>query len=110
MKLMGIFLYSSHIFACLFFLVAKTEISDGVQNTWIQINHIQDVSWEYQYVTALYWGSVTTLTIGYGDILPTTNIERAYVILVALLSSIVFGFTISNIGQIFNNISELRKT
>lgn len=46
----------------------------------------------------MYWGSVTTLTIGYGDILPITNIERAYVILVALLSSIVFGFTITNIG------------
>lgn len=46
-KLMSIFLYSSHIFACLFFLVAKTEISDGVQNTWVQLNHIQDVAWEY---------------------------------------------------------------
>lgn len=34
-KLMSIFLYSSHIFACLFFLIAKTEINDGVQNTWI---------------------------------------------------------------------------
>ncbi|CAD8051638.1 unnamed protein product [Paramecium primaurelia] len=109
-KLMSIFLYSSHIFACLFFLIAKTEISDGVQDTWIQINHIQDAPWQQQYVTAMYWGSVTTLTIGYGDILPTTNIERAYVILVALLSSIVFGFTISNIGQIFNNITEQKKT
>lgn len=50
----------------------------------------------------MYWGSVTTLTIGYGDIYPTTEMEKAYVILVALMSSIVFGFTIANIGEIFN--------
>lgn len=57
----------------------------------------------------MYWGSVTTLTIGYGDITPTTETERAYVILVAVMSSLVFGFTISNIGQIFNTIAEKNK-
>jgi len=57
----------------------------------------------------MYWGSVTTLTIGYGDITPTTETERAYVILVAVMSSVVFGFTISNIGQIFNSIAEKNK-
>ena len=46
----------------------------------------------------MYWGCVTTVTIGYGDITPTTEYEKLYVIVVSVFSSLVFGFTISNIG------------
>ena len=99
---MSIFLFSSHMFACVFFYVATFEMADGVTDTWVQVNGLENSPWLDQYINAMYWGSVTTLTIGYGDIHPTTEVEKAYVILVALMSSLVFGFTISNIGQIFN--------
>lgn len=34
-KLMSIFLFSSHMFACIFFYIAMSEIKNGATNTWI---------------------------------------------------------------------------
>lgn len=57
----------------------------------------------------MYWSSITTLTIGYGDISPVTDVEKLYVILIAILSSVVFAYTLSNIGQIFSQLNEIKK-
>lgn len=54
------------------------------------------------------------MTIGYGDIIPVfisnivkvTIYEKVFVIFVTLLSSIIFGYTISSIGSIFAQMSE----
>lgn len=61
-----------------------------------------DKPWTSRYITSIYWSSITTLTIGYGDIAPVTDAERLYVVVIAVLSSIVFGYTISSIGTIFS--------
>ncbi|KAM3133944.1 hypothetical protein pb186bvf_013910 [Paramecium bursaria] len=109
-KLFSVFLYSSQMFACLFFYLGSYEISIGINNTWIQNSQIYNTNWLNQYITAMYWGCVTTVTIGYGDITPSTEYEKLYVIVVSVFSSLVFGFTISNIGQIFSNLAEQSKT
>lgn len=44
------------------------------------------------------------MTIGYGDVTPVTSPERVFVIMLALLICGVFGFTVTNIGEIFKNI------
>lgn len=41
------------------------------------------------------------ITVGYGDIVPQTNIERVYVILMTLISAAVFGYSVNTIGAIF---------
>jgi len=38
--------------------------------------------------------------VGYGDIVPTTDVERVFVILMALVICGVLGYTISSIGEI----------
>jgi len=37
-------------------------------------------------------------SIGYGDIYPTTTLEKAFVIFFLLIASFVFAFTINSIG------------
>lgn len=46
------------------------------------------------------------LTIGFGDIVPVSSLEKIFVIIMAMIGSIVFGFTISTIGTIILNITK----
>lgn len=45
------------------------------------------------------------ITVGYGDIVPQTNIERVYVIFMTLISAAVFGYSVNTIGVIFQDIA-----
>jgi hypothetical protein len=62
-----------------------------------------------KYIYSVYFSTITTLTIGFGDIAPITDAERVFVIIVALIICGVFGYTISSIGEIFRNIQERRQ-
>jgi len=62
--------------------------------------NITDASWLTKYIHAFYFSTITTLTIGYGDIVPQTDLERIYVILMAMVICGLFGYTISSIGNI----------
>lgn len=45
------------------------------------------------------------ITVGYGDVVPQTNIERIYVIFMTLISAAVFGYSVNTIGAIFQDIA-----
>lgn len=100
-SLLSFFLFASHLIACMWHFIALSESSFTKNPTWVDIKDLQDEDWLSRYLTSFYWACITTLTIGYGDIIPNTNIEKLFVIFVALCSSIIFGYTISNIGAIF---------
>jgi len=56
------------------------------------------------YISSLYW-TVTTLTsVGYGDILPVTNSQRLYAILVQITGIGVFGYLIGNVVTILSRL------
>jgi len=68
--------------------------------SWLKEKHIENEDWSTKYIHSLYFSTITTLTVGYGDIVPTTDIERLYVIVMALVICGVLGYTISSIGDI----------
>jgi hypothetical protein len=41
------------------------------------------------------------VTVGYGDIVPITNMERIYTILMSIISCGVFAYSVNTIGNIF---------
>ena len=40
-------------------------------------------------------------TIGYGDISPSTTIEKLFIIIISLISTGLFGYSLNTIGAIF---------
>jgi len=53
-----------------------------------------------RYLYAVYWSVTTLTTVGYGDITPTNWGERLFALCTMLVSAIVFGYLISNIGAL----------
>ncbi|CAD8116583.1 unnamed protein product [Paramecium sonneborni] len=98
-------LFVSHFCACLWNLIGENEINQG-QNSWLNAKNITEAEWSTKYIHAFYFSTITTLTIGYGDIVPQTDIERIYVIIMAMVICGLFGYTISSIGNILKQLTE----
>jgi len=59
-----------------------------------------DTPLEIRYLYSVYWSVTTLTTVGYGDVVPQNTFERLYALGTMLLSAIVFGYLISNIGAL----------
>ena len=44
------------------------------------------------YLTSLYWAVTTFTTVGFGDITPVSDEERAYTLFMAILGALLFGY------------------
>jgi CRP-like cAMP-binding protein len=53
-----------------------------------------------EYLAALYWAMTTLTTVGYGDIIPTTNVERAYCILSMVIGGGFYGYVVGSITSV----------
>ncbi|CAD8200402.1 unnamed protein product [Paramecium pentaurelia] len=98
-------LFVSHFCACLWNLIGENELNQG-QNSWLIAKNITEAEWSTKYIHAFYFSTITTLTIGYGDIVPQTDVERIYVIIMAMVICGLFGYTISSIGNILKQLTE----
>ena len=100
LKLVLGMLYLTHILGCAWFWLADTNSEDP--DTWLTVyDHSSGVDagvW-VQYLYSFYWSLMTLTTIGYGDITPKNDSERMFALLCFLLGALVFGYTLSSIGE-----------
>ncbi|EGR32930.1 hypothetical protein IMG5_066590 [Ichthyophthirius multifiliis] len=59
-----------------------------------------------KYVNSVYFAAITIGTIGYGDITPNNNLEQLFVTFIAILSSGIFAYILSNIQNVFREYNE----
>ena len=52
-----------------------------------------------QYVDSIYWTVTTLSTVGYGDIVPSNNLQKLYAIAVQIIGFSVFGFIIGVVAS-----------
>ena len=70
------------------------------------MNGLQDASMFLQYEISLYWAFVTIATIGYGDITPQNEFEYLFAMVVIVLGSIFFGYSMTCIASIVKDLEK----
>jgi len=60
------------------------------------------------YISSLYWVITTLSTVGYGDIIPVTNLQKLYAIMVQILGYGVFGFVIGKVASVLSKMNPAR--
>jgi len=100
-KLVGQLFFLAHLFGCFWFFITgdKKEnlASQDSTQPWWKATSVGE-STESQYIASLYWAFTTMTTVGYGDIVPTTNGERIYATLIMILGATVFGYIVGNVA------------
>ncbi len=105
MLLIQIF-FVAHWYACFWHFITLPLANDGPTGmpprTWVSSFGYEN-SHEYdRYIAALYYIIVTMLTVGYGDIRATNELERVYAIITMLTGGIVFGALISKVARMID--------
>jgi len=91
-----------HISACFWYMTYR--LSDYSPNSWVVRSGFQDFPNERKYLAALYWSVFTVLTVGYGDIVAKTDLERGYSILWMLIGVAFYAFVIGIITSVIDRI------
>ena len=64
---------------------------DVVHETWWDYDGLDQRAYWDRYIAGVYWAITTMTTVGYGDILPKSDVERLYATIIMLLGATVFG-------------------
>ena len=109
LKLIFLFLLLGHWVGCIWYFVGSWQAENVGANiftgdfVWIQRpllngNGYDKTDVRAKYTAAVYWALTTMTSVGYGDIVPLTNIERYYTIFVQLLGAICTAVIFGNVG------------
>lgn len=88
----------AHILGCGWYFVGSIAVDAGDLNeSWLWRYNLVDAPVETQYTQSLYWAFVTVTTVGYGDITPTSNRERLFVVVCTFVGNMAFAFMVGKI-------------
>jgi voltage-gated potassium channel len=83
------------------FLYWFFQITHWISCGWLNISGInENLSPSSNYISALYWTTTTLTTVGYGDIVPNTNIEKLYAVFVMIIGVGFYGYLIGNVVSV----------
>lgn len=97
LKILVLFLLCLHLYSCFWIFSAKRSSSSTIynENSWIVANHYDVLELQSLYVVSIYFSMTTLFTIGYGDIVARTTLERVIVIAFLVFGCLIYTFFIS---------------
>jgi len=63
----------------------------------------------HKYVASLYWSYSTITTVGYGDLVPTSTLERAVAIISMVIGVTVFGYFMGNMTSMVGAMNDAQQ-
>lgn len=101
LKFVSVYAILVHIIACLWYYTAVLD--DFEVDTWPVRYFIYDQSYTEQYITSLYWVLTTIATVGYGDTVPATQLERCFAIIVMICCVGFYSYAISHFASVISS-------
>ena len=93
--------FLAHVCGCFWYgISALTRTCSGEDEsectpTWYESYGGEDATVWQLYLMALYWSVMTLTTTGYGDIVPTNDVERSSMIVMMAISALTFSYMTS---------------
>lgn len=98
-KLLVLMVMIAHWMSCIWFLVLKYDI-DGQEFFLKRIIYPEDMA--NLYVVTFYYVITVMATVGFGEFIPKTTIQRIMCLIFILFSTFVFAYTVNSIGNIYD--------
>lgn len=88
--------FFANIISCLWSLVTV-----NIQyNAWFNNSGYYLYDFAYRYLCGLFWVISTIMTIGFGDIVPNSKLERIFAVIVIIIGVAFYSYTISTLTSI----------
>ena len=107
--------FVGHLFGCFWNYSSSNFVSmvygeEEEVNLWWNTSLLQDSDLDPEdvssmYITSLYWAFTTMTTCGYGDIVPTNDVERVYAIFIMIMGATIFGYIVGTVGSLAINVN-----
>ena len=94
------FIFFFHISSCLFIFIASL---DEDMNSWLWDPYYYEMDPDQLYIMSFYFIVTTTSTVGYGDLSPSTTVERFFGIVTMLAGVTAFTFISGALSSILSN-------
>jgi hyperpolarization activated cyclic nucleotide-gated potassium channel 2 len=99
-RLLLVLFFSAHWMACWFYYVSNRDPNYILILRECSLKQTAQCGNAELYVTALYWVFSTMTTVGYGDIIPLTTLQRLYGTFIMVGSVGLFAYLLGNIGSL----------
>lgn len=89
---------------CFWYFSAR--FADFEPNSWVLRNNLLDSDYFTKYLTSYYWGFQTFTTVGYGEIYPSTDLERVFAIFYMIFGVVFYSSAIGSLSRLLMNIDK----
>ena len=81
----------------IFDICSSVNVTTSAQSTWVHYFDFEETSTYVRYVASLYWAKLTIMTIGDADIRAVNLLERAFSIILHLVSIVLYGSLVAKV-------------
>ncbi|PAA78002.1 hypothetical protein BOX15_Mlig029388g1 [Macrostomum lignano] len=117
MLLMATFALIAHWLACVWYAIGNLErpilpqpigwldqLADQTEQHYKRNDSLSGPSIKSKYITALYFTFSSLTSVGFGNVAPTTNMEKVFSICVMLIGSLMYASIFGNVSAIIQRL------